>query len=119
MTTDWPVDDEKRRDKRVSKRLECEVLFNGNSYSGITENISMSGFCFRFLTGPSNSLKDFRLDSQLKVKCKISPREKVHLDASIKWLLFHKDLSKGLFDFMGVELVEPTSTYNDYIIDFE
>jgi hypothetical protein len=113
------ADNERRRDKRVSKRLECEILLDGKSYSGITENISRSDFCFRFLSGPSGRLKDFSLDSILKVKCRIRPREKVHLDASIKWVLFHKDPSKGLFDFMGVELIEAPSVYKDYVIGLE
>jgi hypothetical protein len=44
--------EEKRMSKRLAQRLECEIILDKKHYSGITENISNSGLCFRFLAGP-------------------------------------------------------------------
>jgi hypothetical protein len=107
---------ERRRSNRTPHRLECKVVINEKNCFGITENISGPGLCFRFLTSTSSRRKDFSYDARLKVWCRISPREIMHLEGLTRWTHFHDDPSMGLFDFMGIELVEPPSVYNEFII---
>lgn len=106
----------RRRYKRFPVHLNARVTISGRSYEGIVGNISEEGLAYT-LTTFIQADKDFVPQGEIIIDINIPSGEILNLRCEIRWFL--KPSEKGKSLLLGMKILEPSSTYRDWIRQLE
>ena len=97
---------ERRRSKRITKRLETKFSADGISNTGITSNLAKEGIFIRTLKGhPPPKILDLELY--------LPSGEKIILRGRINRTI--KTQFQSIKNGMGIELIDPPAKYTEFI----
>ncbi len=94
---------DRRQVKRIVPGYKAEIIYNGQSYSGIIEDLCEYGVCV--ITSPIKDSVDFQQNAKIDIKFKPHPNETLTLNCIIKWS--NKIHPEGVTYKIGMEIIDP------------
>jgi hypothetical protein len=103
---------EKRRAKRIAVGYKAEIIYDGNSFECVIENLSSTGAYI--ITASTSSETNFKPQEKLELKFEPHPGEIVNLQCRIKWSI--KTPSHRLTNRIGLEILDPSWDEGTYFV---
>ncbi|UCF86902.1 MAG: PilZ domain-containing protein [Nitrospiraceae bacterium] len=102
---------DKRHSKRKMVSLTADLLHNDIPYSGLIDNLSVDGMHVRLT--PSNTSKNLSLDSDLKVKFRVSGKQSFLLSCRKRWAF--NTPPHGVVKSVGLEIKNPPIDFKSFV----
>ncbi len=108
----------KRLSERIPAHFEADIISDRERHTGVVDNLSKDGIHMKIpltktsINFPPGTTLD--LEFQLISGETLKPSgEKLKLQCEVIWL--DKNLPDGLTDYIGFEIIEPSSTYEEFL----
>ncbi len=101
---------EKRRDKRLTVKLEAKRLSCTTNCSVFIENLSERGI--QMITSP-NKKNDYIPGSEIDIEFELSTGHIIMLSCNVKWA--YKNAEEDMTNNVGLEIVDPPEEYTDFL----
>ncbi|MEN8265216.1 MAG: PilZ domain-containing protein [Nitrospirota bacterium] len=102
---------ERRSSQRIVVTLDAELILNDTSFAGVIENISKEGLYIKIL--PSEKLIEFISGTKIEIKIQLSSGEILNLHCMV--IRSEKILPDSLTSYVGMEIIDPPSEYEDFL----
>lgn len=105
---------EKRRSlRRAAGSWNTAFVCNGTCYSGIIENMSDHGM--HVIAASKESVSSFVPEAVLELKCSAPGEEPIMLYGEVRWVHINKTPILGLTYRMGMEILQQSPEYGQYL----
>lgn len=101
----------KERPVRKYIQLPVNLVICDKSYSGMIINISSSGVGMYVDTTFQEGILNVDKISLLRLEFYSTLGERIILSCKVKWLRIQEEVSHGLTTSMGMEIIDPPSTF--------
>lgn len=101
----------KERPVRKYIQLPVNLVVRDKSYSGMIINISSSGVGMYVDTTFQEGILNIDKVSSFRLEFHSTLGERISLSCKVKWLRIQEQVSQGLTTSMGMEIIDPPSTF--------
>ena len=102
-----------RRFVRMPVYLGAALISGGNNYAAFIGNVSEGGAFAK--TSPTTTAADFVPGTLIELKFQIPSGEELNLTCEVIWLHTKKIEAQGLINSMGMEIIDPPSTFREFL----
>jgi len=105
---------EKRRSMRKPVNLlAADLIFNGNKYPGVIEDVCEHGM--KFIAASKKSIASFVPEKVFELKLRSDTSKVTCLNCEVRWVHINKTPIHGLTYRMGMEVVQHSAEFGDVL----
>jgi hypothetical protein len=97
---------------RIPVAIETEIVSNGKTYAAVAGNLSDKGIFIEI--NPMKTATPFIPMKKIELKLKITPKKTLNVKGEIIWLHCKKTATNSLTNYIGLEIINPSSEYKKF-----